>query len=266
MTALHFGSSDSPLFGVYHPALIREPRAPAILLLNPFGVEAIRANRIFRLLAEKLARAGSPVLRFDYFGTGDSAGACHEFSMMQALQDIKLAHQELLDLSGAKRVVWIGLRLGAALAVQAIQSEKQKSLRGLVLWDLISDGSSYWDELQEAHYSELARAYDKPLNTIKKSATDSTSEILGIEVSQEFISELTEFDFPEVVGTSIKYLSTISNNLDGDLAQEFKKISANVHHHEEPAASDWNSDETLNAFTVPVKTLDIIKSAVEGMR
>ncbi len=143
MTALHFGPSDSPLFGAYHPALVREPRAPAVLLMNPFGVEAIRSNRMFRLLAEKLAATGSAVLRFDYYGTGDSAGSCDEFTMAGARMNIQAANQELLDLSGAKRVVWVGLRLGAMLALQAVLSEKPKSLRGIVLWDLIANGSDY---------------------------------------------------------------------------------------------------------------------------
>ena len=146
MKPFHFGPSAAPLYGVYHPAHQQEGRAPAVLLCNPFGVEAIRAFRIYRILAEKLAAAGSPVLRFDYTGTGNSAGDDAAFSVSRAVEDILLAHQELLDTSGASRVAWLGLRFGAGLALLASQ-QKPRGLGGLCLWDPVTEGQAYLTEM-----------------------------------------------------------------------------------------------------------------------
>jgi len=66
MTPFHFGDSSRKLFGVYHRAGTASAQAPAVLLCNPFGEEAIRAHRIYRILAERLARHGAHVLRFDW--------------------------------------------------------------------------------------------------------------------------------------------------------------------------------------------------------
>ncbi len=71
-TAIHFGTSGRELFGIYHAAEVVSPSRPAVLLCNPFGQEAVRAHRIYRILAERLARAGHNVMRFDYYATGDS--------------------------------------------------------------------------------------------------------------------------------------------------------------------------------------------------
>ena len=90
-TPLHFGESDRKLYGVYHHAETRAPNAPACLLLNPFGEEAIRSYRIFKHLAARLARAGAPALRFDYYGSGDSDGDCDKIDLAGMVRDAATA-------------------------------------------------------------------------------------------------------------------------------------------------------------------------------
>ena len=69
---LFFGAASRSLFGWYHaPA---EPRrATGVVICNPIGDDDVRAHRPLRHLAERLARAGLAVLRFDFDGTGDSS-------------------------------------------------------------------------------------------------------------------------------------------------------------------------------------------------
>jgi hypothetical protein len=80
---IHIPCGDGLLLGQYQAAApaaaaraqegLDAPGA-AVLLCNPFGQEAIRCHRAFRLLSARLASSGIPSLRFDYFGTGDSPG------------------------------------------------------------------------------------------------------------------------------------------------------------------------------------------------
>ena len=69
----YFGASQQ-LLGAFHVAQRLQPRSTAVLLCNPFGEEASRSHRTFRVLATQLERTGFSVLRFDYSGTGDSLG------------------------------------------------------------------------------------------------------------------------------------------------------------------------------------------------
>ena len=81
---MRIGRDAGALAGIYQP--VAEPRPEtAVLICNPFGQEAIRAQRSLRVVAERLSRQGVPSLRFDYFGTGDSPG---EDGSVQGLLDL----------------------------------------------------------------------------------------------------------------------------------------------------------------------------------
>ena len=69
----YFGVARQLLGALHVPQRLRR-RATAVLLCNPFGEEASRAHRTFRVLATQLERAGYASLRFDYSSTGDSQG------------------------------------------------------------------------------------------------------------------------------------------------------------------------------------------------
>src|SRR5262245_31625053 len=70
---MYFGPTDAALFGWYHaPAGDRSPTA-GVVICPPLGHEYINSHRSLRHLADALADAGMAALRFDYYGTGDSA-------------------------------------------------------------------------------------------------------------------------------------------------------------------------------------------------
>ena len=102
------------------PARLR-PASVAVLLCNPFGEEAVRAHRAYRVLAQRLEAAGYATLRFDYAGTGDSGGDSDAFTPDDWIDDIAAAADELRRLAGVSRIVLAGLRLGATLAAHAAQ-------------------------------------------------------------------------------------------------------------------------------------------------
>ena len=68
-----FGNPGSPLYGSYESPSASVRRDCGIVLCYPLMAEYLRSHRAFRQLAVRLAEAGFPVLRFDYFGSGDSA-------------------------------------------------------------------------------------------------------------------------------------------------------------------------------------------------
>jgi alpha/beta superfamily hydrolase len=144
MNPFFFGRSARQLFGAYDPAESQD-RDQAIVLCPALGDDYLFAHPSYRFLARQLAAAGFHVLRFDYFGTGDSAGDFEEADQAQWLEDIDAAITEVRDLSQASRVGLVGLRYGAALA--ATVARDRSEVDELVLWDPVTDGAGYLAEI-----------------------------------------------------------------------------------------------------------------------
>jgi alpha-beta hydrolase superfamily lysophospholipase len=126
MTPIHFGDS----FGWLHlPPPIEiassgkaagKPRSRAVVLCASVGREATALHRPWLLLAEQIAAAGMPVLRFDYPGTGDSArDEGDPVSLTDWVGSIVAAAAWVKEQTDATEVALCGIRAGAALALAA---------------------------------------------------------------------------------------------------------------------------------------------------
>lgn len=135
-------------FGWLHPA-----EGPSgVVLCYPFGYDALCTYRGMRRLAERLAARGTPVLRFDYLGTGDSAGEASDPGCWRAwIDSIKQAVALLRETTGVERVTLCGLRLGGTLA--ALAAQELGGVDGLVLLAPVLSGKNYQRELR-AHYRQ----------------------------------------------------------------------------------------------------------------
>ena len=121
MNAFFFGRSERSLFGVYHPPQGKTDRKAGIVLCCPMGQEYMRSHRAFRQLANLLSRKGYHVLRFDWFGTGDSMGGSSEFSVRSCLDDLDVAIMELRDNAELEQVSLVGLCGPADALFTAVQ-------------------------------------------------------------------------------------------------------------------------------------------------
>lgn len=133
-------------FGWYHSAPSGCARARSVVLCPPFGVEMLWTYRNLRSLAELLARAGLPVLRFDYPGTGDSPGGNEPCLLERWLAAIDAAVSLLRERSETEEVALCGLRLGGLLAAEAARRLPGPAGRLALLAPVIS-GAGYAREL-----------------------------------------------------------------------------------------------------------------------
>jgi uncharacterized protein len=132
MNLLSLGAAGHDIFAIHDPA-VASSRARAAVLCNPGGSEQVFAHRSLRHLALRLARLGIHVVRFDYFGTGDSGG--YEEGRPEGLQkDLLIAIEAAMDISGAAQVTLIGLRLGADVAAR-LACTQPSLVESVVLWD-----------------------------------------------------------------------------------------------------------------------------------
>lgn len=90
----------------------------AIIVAPPHGFEELCARRTLRMLADRLAAAGMPTLRFDWRGTADSLGdPCDPGRLTCWRADLDAAI-DMLRMRGAREIGVIGLRFGALLAAE----------------------------------------------------------------------------------------------------------------------------------------------------
>ena len=188
----HFGP-DRSLYGVLYGAG-RLNVQTAVLICAPLGQEAVRAHFVLQQLARRLAAAGAPALRFDYYGCLDSLGESREASCARWQRDIVAARRELLSRTGARRVTAIGVRLGATLLANAAQNT---DFSQLVLWDPVEQGSAHLADLRRAH-RRLLRA--SPLPSLRTRWTQWAErgpvELLGATYSRAALQELAALTIP----------------------------------------------------------------------
>ncbi|MBK6674424.1 MAG: hypothetical protein IPG49_13510 [Proteobacteria bacterium] len=156
-------SGNNELFSFYH-----EPDAPngkpAFVLSHAFGEEKLWSHRVFVSLARQLAGLGHPVLRFDYAGTGDSGGTLRDSSIASHQSDLGAAVRWLRQKVGPARAVGlIGLRLGATVAalLAEVARDSEEITGPLILWDPITDGEAYVQELLRSHLSTQLAVYGR---------------------------------------------------------------------------------------------------------
>lgn len=154
---------EGTLFGQLHPAAVtvtvtvtqpagdgqlcgRSAADLGVVLCNPLGYEALSVHRTYRELAERLAAAGIPALRFDHAGTGDSAGDLADAGVRAWLDGVGAAMAELRRRTGAARIALFGVRFGATLA--ALAAREQGGVDALVLWAPVASGRLYARELR----------------------------------------------------------------------------------------------------------------------
>lgn len=164
MNPFFFGNSKQPLYGVYHPPRAQTSRSTAVVLCYPLWHEYMRAHRAFRQLAMLLSKAGFPVLRFDYFGTGDSAGESDAGDVSRWTNDISTAIDELKDTAGVTKVSLVGLRLGASLAAGV--ATERKDLDRIILWDPVVGGKAYVEKMVLTELADRGGSRDGALGTI----------------------------------------------------------------------------------------------------
>jgi alpha/beta superfamily hydrolase len=172
-------AGDRPLFALYHEP-VGAARNVAVVMCPPLGYEALAAYRTYRHAAERLAGQGFHVLRFDYYGTGNSAGQSSEAHDLCG--DIHAAIEHLKTMTGMQKVCLFGIRAGALLAA-AVATQRQ-DVAGLVLVAAPVSGRAMVRELKAFH------AMSGASNGGFAEQQDGVVNIGGFDYSQSMLDEL----------------------------------------------------------------------------
>ena len=179
----YFGP-ERTLFGLFHAS--STPARKAVLLCAPLGQDQIRCHRLYRQLAQALVAEGIAVLRFDYYGTGDSAGDSAEVDWERCMADTAIAADELRKRAGVDRVLAFGARLGGSMALASVA---QARFAGVVAWDPVLDGQAYVAQL-DAMQSALCA--DGQRFMVPRKPADVAAQWLGFAISASLRQQLAD--------------------------------------------------------------------------
>jgi alpha-beta hydrolase superfamily lysophospholipase len=202
---LYFGQTKS-LFGWYHRTDGQAVHACAVVLCPPLGHEYMYSHRAYRVLAERLASAGFPVLRFDYYATGDSIGDVHDSHLLRRWYDsIGMAIDEIRRRSGQQTVTLVGLRMGATLAATA--AAERTDIDGLVLWNPCTTGRSYIRQVKALAMTSADMGGKPVINQ-----TTGDLEALGFAIPSALVSDLSKLDLTHVTHRPAKRALILSRD------------------------------------------------------
>jgi uncharacterized protein len=256
----YFGKDDRKLFGCFHEPSERGVRRCAALVCQPVGHEYINSHRALRQLAVRLVNAGFPVLRFDYYGCGDSSGEPEQGSITRWIEDISTAVTELRARSGMARISVVGLRLGATLA--AFAGSRREDFDSLVLWEPVADGKVYLKELIALH-NEMLRFRPKPKRTTKSHAY---IEVLGFPLSRLLHAQLEELDLSRIAkrpAARVLVLQTAQVDRESILKEHLAQNQARVEYQTLKAPEIWLPTPD-GSLLVPAHVLQSVVSWVSS--
>lgn len=140
--ALSFGCAGEALVGILSLPARSHPGARGVVIVVGGPQVRTGSHRQFTLLARALAAGGTPVLRFDYRGMGDSGGAVRGFEDVEA--DLRAAIDCLQrEVPAVREVALWGLCDGASAA--ALYAAGDARVRGLALlnpWVRTEEGAA----------------------------------------------------------------------------------------------------------------------------
>jgi exosortase A-associated hydrolase 2 len=252
----YFGSSAKPLFGLYHAPRPDSIKQCAMVMCSPMGHEYIQFHRALRLLGDQMCRAGFPVLRFDFYGCGDSGGQSEEGQINQWLSDVSTAVAEARRRSGVFKICLVGLRLGASLA--AMVGAERGDIDGLVLWDPIINGKTYLDELKTLHRQMLRTAHV----VVKHDRLDeNVTEVLGFPLTSHLMAELENIDLLMIKRKPAANVLILRSHpqagMEG-LRDHLKTMGAEVEYRHLPSPQLWKWIEDFGKILVPHQTLQSV--------
>ncbi|MEP6899792.1 MAG: hypothetical protein ABI870_14795 [Rhodanobacter sp.] len=186
-----FSSRGSrPRFGWLHPV-----SAPAtgvgLIIVPPFGYEAVCAQRSLRHLAEAAAHAGMVAVRVDLDGSGNSAGDDLDPDRLDGwLASIDDACA-LARGAGADRLVLAGIRLGATLATLA--AVRRGDVAGLVAIAAVPVGKAL---LREGRLLQMALGLEPAPSA--SNGKDDTQELVGFALTAQTRDSLAGIDLAKL--------------------------------------------------------------------
>lgn len=160
--AMFLETSFEPIFTVFHAAHLRVQPRTGVVVCPLFGWEDLCTHRVRRAWAKAVSEAGSPAIRLDLPGTGDSAGSPRSSEQITRWTDaIGTAAAWLRREQGCARICCIGIGFGGMLAWLAAAAGA--GVDDFILWGVPIKGRRLVREVRGAAMLSIDRRIDVDL-------------------------------------------------------------------------------------------------------
>lgn len=260
MDAFFFPTTDNlQLFGV-----ARGPKnaVRAWVLCPPFAEEEKTSRRIFTLIAQMLEARGEASLIFSFRGTGDSEGNFVNADLTAWRHDLQAATHQLATRAPGAKIAFLGVRLGASLALQEARSLGASQL---ILIEPLLSGRSFLMQ-QNAKKQIRAQLTDDKASALQTSTP--ADDLDGWQLGSPMKSELSALDLRrETLGFTAKISvlqvgprEEITPPLR-DFVQSLRANSPDVESHAVVMPSFWNLIDAPSPHALLTRLNDDFQSA-----
>lgn len=168
------------------------PGSRGVVIAGAHGFEDLCSRNFLKLLADRIAAAGCPVMQFDYPGCGNSAGDAMQPGQVEAwVHSIGAAADRLKQETGVHDVILVGFRLGALLAPLA--AARRTDVAGLMMLAPPASGRAYVREM-----TALSRMIDAPLAASGAPDAFDGLQVAGFRLPNETLDDLSVLNWQKM--------------------------------------------------------------------
>lgn len=238
----------------------------AVLVCAPVGAEEIRTTFIIALLMRRLADAGIPAMRFDLYGSRDSAGDNADGSPARWRDDVLAARTTLIERTRARAIVGIGFRYSATLLAH---TAAEATWSAMVLVDPVVRGAAFIDEQIAAETERRSRALPtlSRLFGRRDERVAGIEEILGYRWAARAVDDVRRDVLAIPATHELPRLSWLATDAGTDQSGEFARLTAGragavfVSH---PTANRWGDHRKVLELMPEAGIVDALVPLVTG--
>ncbi len=249
-----------PLYVMAHRA--EAPSKGVVVIAGPFAEEKKAAQRALVAASRAFASAGYDVLRFDWFGTGDSGSEFAQADVASWLNDLRAVINAARQMSDAP-VTLLGLRFGAALAWQAAT---EIEVENLVMWEPVINGSSYARQNRQRSQIRAQMTHGSEAKTTQ--STDGGFDFDGFFINEKLQNEMTALDLQNGPLPKIKRLLLLQISGSPRLKKPFEDLAKRAQQGGVETAIEnvaveafWSSIGLIDTSEVREKTLQWLEKS-----
>src|SRR5690606_11815242 len=259
----HFGTDARRLFGMRHGAPSPRAGGKPLLVPSPMLQEGVACQRALWMLCEAIAARGGPGMRFDWYGTGESAGDALDVEWHGMQDDL---HQAIRHLDASGTGVRILAFRSAGLPVLAAATAQARPV-DLVLWDPVLRGDRMLDEWKRQHRVQLTAAgrYLREGRAVARA-----DELLGFDVPPALLDAIGGLDFRSLAlpaGSRVQVIEWAGEAPDTDAMVETLQGAGVTVERVALAADDrptWDDPARFEAQVFPRRSVREVASLIEG--
>jgi pimeloyl-ACP methyl ester carboxylesterase len=253
-TPLYFGGR----FGWLHlPKSQNVSPTFCAVVCSAFGQEEMCTHYGVMGLAEDLAMAGVPTLRFDYLGACNSDDS--EVSLLGFVEDTVRAVECLRQHCGPLPVVLAGVRLGAMVALSA--TEHIAGVGGVVLLGPVLSGKTYMREVRAAAAVSRLASLDPPPRAGSGEVLNTNGfQWSGMLQDEVTVADLTHMAAPQ---TPLLVMPSPQDRQSAKVAETWASAGTLVSVVPLAEYGTWMQDPTLHSN--PVQAFAAIRSWLKDL-